>query len=117
MGKRLEPYPQITNENPRRLWFGVTRVRSLEQTILAQRQSHSGFYKQALHATNLFCWRELKVINEHYEILIKLLKWDMLIRLNYVIISLALNYPDRLLEQWKHFKKVRSHYSVDSTLR
>jgi sulfatase maturation enzyme AslB (radical SAM superfamily) len=61
-----------------------------------------------------FAGGESTVIDEHYEILDKVIEMgyagDMEVRYN----SNGIELPDRLLEQWKHFKKVRFHYSIDS---
>ena len=42
------------------------------------------------------------------------MKWDTQIKLKYVIIVNGVELPDRLLELWTHFQKVRFHYSIDS---
>lgn len=61
-----------------------------------------------------FAGGEATVIEEHYEILDKVIEMgyakDIEVRYN----SNCIELPDRLLEQWKHFKKVRMHYSVDA---
>tara|TARA_B100000900_G_scaffold415952_1_gene448087 strand:+ start:2798 stop:4219 length:1422 start_codon:yes stop_codon:yes gene_type:complete len=73
------------------------------------------FYAQIPNMRQLyFAGGESTVIAEHYEILDKVIEMgyasEMEVRYN----SNGIEIPDRLLEQWKHFKKVRFHYSVDS---
>ena len=73
------------------------------------------FYAQIPHMRQLyFAGGESTVIEEHYEILDKVIEMgyagEMEVRYN----SNGIELPDRLLEQWKHFKKVRFHYSIDS---
>jgi hypothetical protein len=61
-----------------------------------------------------FAGGESTVINEHYEILDKVIEMGYADKLELRYNSNGIELPDRLLEQWKHFKKVRFHYSVDS---
>jgi len=73
------------------------------------------FYAQVPNMRQLyFAGGESTVIAEHYDILDKVIEMgyasEMEVRYN----SNGIEIPDRLLEQWKHFKKVRFHYSVDS---
>lgn len=73
------------------------------------------FYQQIPYMRQLyFAGGESTVIEEHYEILDKVIEMgyakDIELRYN----SNCIELPDRLFEQWSHFKKVRMHYSVDS---
>ena len=61
-----------------------------------------------------FAGGESTVIEEHYTILDKVIEMGYADKLELRYNSNGIELPDRLLEQWKHFKKVRFHYSVDS---
>jgi hypothetical protein len=61
-----------------------------------------------------FAGGEATVIEEHYEILDKVIEMGYADKIEVRYNSNCIEIPDRLLEQWKHFKKVRMHYSVDS---
>ncbi len=73
------------------------------------------FYAQVPNMRQLyFAGGESTVINEHYEILDKVIEMGYASGMEVRYNSNGIEIPDRLLEQWKHFKKVRFHYSVDS---
>ena len=111
-------YPQITNESLKQTmtWenkgqeFGASYNWHKDNPIFWEQ-----FYNQIPYMRQLyFAGGEATVIDEHYEILDKVIESgyasEMEVRYN----SNCIELPDRLLEQWKHFKKVRMHYSVDS---
>ena len=73
------------------------------------------FYRQVPYMLQLyFAGGESTVIEEHYTILDKVIEMGYADKLELRYNSNGIELPDRLLEQWKHFKKVRFHYSVDS---
>jgi hypothetical protein len=72
-------------------------------------------YEQVPNIRQLyFAGGEATVIDEHYEILDKVIEMGYADQIEVRYNSNCIELPDRLLEQWKHFKKVRMHYSVDS---
>ena len=73
------------------------------------------FWKQIPYIRQLyFAGGESTVIEEHYEILDKVIEMGYAHQIEVRYNSNGIELPDRLLEQWKHFQKVRFHYSVDS---
>jgi hypothetical protein len=73
------------------------------------------FWKQIPYIRQLyFAGGESTVIEEHYEILDKVIEMGYAHQIEVRYNSNCIELPDRLLEQWKHFQKVRMHYSVDS---
>ena len=111
-------YPKITNESLKQTmnWdakgktFGASYNWHKDNPVFWEQ-----FYAQIPHMRQLyFAGGESTVIDEHYEILDKVIEMgyagEMEVRYN----SNGIELPDRLLEQWKHFKKVRFHYSIDS---
>ena len=111
-------YPQISNESLKETmnWddkgktFGASYNWHKDNPIFWDQ-----FYKQIPHMRQLyFAGGESTVIEEHYDILDKVIEMgyagEMEVRYN----SNGIEIPDRLLEQWSHFKLVRFHYSIDS---
>ena len=72
-------------------------------------------YSQIPHMEQLyFAGGESTIIDEHYELLDKVIEmgYNKQIELRYN--SNGIELPDRLLELWAKFRKVRFHYSVDA---
>lgn len=111
-------YPQITNESLKQtmVWenkgkeFGASYNWHKDNPIFWEQ-----FYQQIPFMRQLyFAGGEATVIDEHYEILDKVIEMGYADKIEVRYNSNGIEIPDRLLEQWKHFKKVRFHYSVDS---
>ena len=79
---------------------------------------HSGnsFIDRFPHMLQLyFAGGESTVIEEHYEILDKVIEMGYVDKLELRYNLNGIELIDRLLEQWKHFKKVRSSQIVYMT--
>ena len=59
-----------------------------------------------------FAGGEPTLIEEHYEILDKVIEMGYADKLELRYNPNGIELSDRLLEQWKHFKKVRFHYQI-----
>ena len=111
-------YPQVTNE-------------SLKETMAWDDKGKQFGANYNWHKTNPKFWDQLyaqipfmrqlyfaggesTVIEEHYEILDKVIEMGYAHQIELRYNSNGIELPDRLLEQWKKFQKVRFHYSIDS---
>jgi hypothetical protein len=111
-------YPEITNESLKETMSWEDKGKTFGANYNWHKNNPmfwDQFYEQIPYMRQLyFAGGEATVIDEHYEILDKVIEMgyagEMEVRYN----SNGIEVPDRLLEQWKHFKKVRFHYSVDS---
>lgn len=111
-------YPQITNESLKETMSWDDKGKTFGANYNWHKNNPTfwdQFYEQIPFMRQLyFAGGESTVIEEHYEILDKVIEMgyagEMEVRYN----SNGIELPDRLLEQWKHFKKVRFHYSIDS---
>ncbi len=61
-----------------------------------------------------FAGGESTIIDEHYELLDKVIEMGYNSKIELRYNSNGIELPDRLLELWKQFRKVRFHYSVDA---
>ena len=72
-------------------------------------------YSQIPHMEQLyFAGGESTIIDEHYELLDKVIEMGYNSKIELRYNSNGIELPDRLLELWKQFRKVRFHYSVDA---
>jgi len=111
-------YPQITNESLKQTMVWENKGREFGASYNWHKDNDlfwEQFYRQVPYMLQLyFAGGESTVINEHYDILDKVIEMGYADKLELRYNSNGIELPDRLLEQWKHFKKVRFHYSVDS---
>ncbi len=111
-------YPQITNESLKQTMVWEDKGKTFGASYNWHKNNPEfwdQFYAQIPYLRQLyFAGGESTVIEEHYEILAKVIEMgyasEMEVRYN----SNGIELPDRLLELWSHFKKVRFHYSIDS---
>jgi MoaA/NifB/PqqE/SkfB family radical SAM enzyme len=72
-------------------------------------------YKQIPNMMQLyFAGGESTIIEEHYQLLEECVRRGEAHHIELRYNSNAVEIPDRLLELWKHFKRVRFHFSLDS---
>jgi hypothetical protein len=111
-------YPNITNESLKETmtWenkgkeFGASYNWHKDNPVFWEQ-----FYAQIPYIRQLyFAGGESTVIEEHYDILDKVIEMGYAHQIEVRYNSNGIEIPDRLLEQWTHFEKVRFHYSVDS---
>ena len=111
-------YPQITNESLKQTmsWddkgkqFGANYNWHKNNPVFWEQ-----FYAQIPFIRQLyFAGGESTVIEEHYGILEKVIEMGYAHQIEVRYNSNGVELPDRLLELWTHFEKVRFHYSIDS---
>ena len=111
-------YPNITNESLKETmnWdakgktFGASYNWHKDNPIFWEQ-----FYAQIPFIRQLyFAGGESTVIEEHYSILAKVIEMGYAHQIEVRYNSNGVDLPDRLLELWTHFQKVRFHYSIDS---
>ena len=111
-------YPQITNESLKETmnWddkgktFGANYNWHKDNPVFWEQ-----FYAQIPYIRQLyFAGGESTVIEEHYSILSKVIEMGYAHQIEVRYNSNGIELPDRLLELWTHFQKVRFHYSIDS---
>jgi hypothetical protein len=111
-------YPNITNESLKETmnWdskgktFGASYNWHKDNPVFWEQ-----FYAQIPYIRQLyFAGGESTVIEEHYTILSKVIEMGYAHQIEVRYNSNGVELPDRLLELWTHFQKVRFHYSIDS---
>jgi len=111
-------YPQIKNPILKETMVWENRGKEFGATYNWHKDNPvfwKQFYEQIPNMKQLyFAGGEATVIDEHYEILDKVIEMGYADKIEVRYNSNCIELPDRLFEQWKHFKKVRMHYSVDS---
>ena len=111
-------YPQIENPTLKETMVWENRGKEFGATYNWHKDNPTfwtQFYEQIPNMKQLyFAGGEATVIDEHYEILDKVIEMGYADKIEVRYNSNCIELPDRLFEQWKHFKKVRMHYSVDS---
>ncbi len=111
-------YPKIENKNLKETMGWEDRGKTFGATYNWHKDNPTFWkqlYEQVPNIRQLyFAGGEATVIEEHYEILDKVIEMGYADKIEVRYNSNCIELPDRLLEQWKHFKKVRMHYSVDS---
>jgi hypothetical protein len=111
-------YPQIENPTLKETMVWEDRGKTFGASYNWHKDNPTFWkqlYEQVPNIRQLyFAGGEATVIDEHYEILDKVIEMGYADQIEVRYNSNCIELPDRLLEQWKHFKKVRMHYSVDS---
>ena len=111
-------YPQITNESLKETMSWDDKGKQFGANYNWHKNNPEfwdQFYAQIPFMRQLyFAGGESTVIEEHYEILDKVIEMGYADKIELRYNSNGIELPDRLLEQWKHFQKVRFHYSIDS---
>ena len=111
-------YPQIENPTLKETMVWEDRGKTFGASYNWHKDNPTFWkqlYEQVPNIRQLyFAGGEATVIDEHYEILDKVIEMGYADKIEVRYNSNCIELPDRLLEQWKHFKKVRMHYSVDS---
>ena len=111
-------YPQIQNPTLKETMVWEDRGKTFGASYNWHKDNPTFWkqlYEQVPNIRQLyFAGGEATVIDEHYEILDKVIEMGYADQIEVRYNSNCIELPDRLLEQWKHFKKVRMHYSVDS---
>lgn len=111
-------YPQITNESLKQTMVWENKGKEFGASYNWHKDNPmfwDQFYKQIPYMRQLyFAGGESTVIEEHYDILDKVIEMGYADKIELRYNSNGIELPDRLLEQWKHFQKVRFHYSIDS---
>lgn len=111
-------YPQIENKTLKETMVWEDRGKTFGASYNWHKDNPTFWkqlYEQVPNIRQLyFAGGEATVIDEHYEILDKVIEMGYADQIEVRYNSNCIELPDRLLEQWKHFKKVRMHYSVDS---
>ena len=111
-------YPQIENPVLKETMVWENRGKEFGATYNWHKDNPTfwtQFYEQIPNMKQLyFAGGEATVIDEHYDILDKVIEMGYADKIEVRYNSNCIELPDRLFEQWKHFKKVRMHYSVDS---
>jgi hypothetical protein len=111
-------YPQIENPTLKETMVWEDRGKTFGASYNWHKDNPTFWkqlYEQVPNIRQLyFAGGEATVIDEHYEILDKVIEMGYADQIEVRYNSNCIELPDRLLEQWTHFKKVRMHYSVDS---
>jgi hypothetical protein len=111
-------YPQITNESLKQTMTWEDKGKQFGANYNWHKNNPTfweQFYQQIPYIRQLyFAGGESTVIEEHYEILSKVIEMGYADQIEVRYNSNGVELPDRLLELWTHFQKVRFHYSIDS---
>ena len=111
-------YPQITNESLKETMTWEDKGKQFGANYNWHKNNPTfwtQFYAQIPYIRQLyFAGGESTVIEEHYEILSKVIEMGYADKIEVRYNSNGVELPDRLLELWTHFQKVRFHYSIDS---
>ena len=111
-------YPQITNESLKETMTWEDKGKQFGANYNWHKNNPTfwtQFYAQIPYIRQLyFAGGESTVIEEHYEILAKVIEMGYADQIEVRYNSNGIELPDRLLELWTHFQKVRFHYSIDS---
>lgn len=111
-------YPQITNESLKETMTWEDKGKTFGANYNWHKNNPTfwtQFYAQIPYIRQLyFAGGESTVIEEHYEILEKVIEMGYADQIEVRYNSNGVELPDRLLELWTHFQKVRFHYSIDS---
>ena len=111
-------YPQITNESLKETMTWEDKGKQFGANYNWHKNNPTfwtQFYAQIPYIRQLyFAGGESTVIEEHYEILEKVIEMGYADQIEVRYNSNGVELPDRLLELWTHFQKVRFHYSIDS---
>jgi len=111
-------YPEIKSEELKRImvWDNKGKVDGASYNWHKDNPSFwQQLYDQIPHMKQLyFAGGESTIIKEHYDLLQECVDRgyakNIVLRYN----SNGVEMPDKLFELWKHFKKVRFHFSIDS---
>ena len=105
-------YPQITNESLKQTMVWENKGKEFGASYNWHKDNPmfwDQFYKQIPYMRQLyFAGGESTVIEEHYDILDKVIEMGYADKIELRYNSNGIELPDRLLEQWKHFQKVTS---------
>jgi len=111
-------YPQITNESLKETMTWEDKGKQFGANYNWHKNNPTfwtQFYAQIPYIRQLyFAGGESTVIEEHYTILSKVIEMGYADQIEVRYNSNGVELPDRLLELWSHFQKVRFHYSIDS---
>jgi len=111
-------HPQIENKTLKETMVWENKGREFDASYNWHKDNPKfweQFWRQIPYIRQLyFAGGESTVIEEHYQILDKVIEMGYAGQIEVRYNSNGIELPDRLLEQWKHFQKVRFHYSVDS---
>jgi hypothetical protein len=111
-------YPQITNESLKQTMTWENKGKEFGANYNWHKNNPvfwEQFYQQIPFIRQLyFAGGESTVIEEHYGILEKVIEMGYAHQIEVRYNSNGIELPDRLLELWTHFQKVRFHYSIDS---
>ena len=111
-------YPNITNESLKETMNWDAKGKTFGASYNWHKDNPTfweQFYAQIPFIRQLyFAGGESTVIEEHYSILAKVIEMGYAHQIEVRYNSNGVDLPDRLLELWTHFQKVRFHYSIDS---
>jgi hypothetical protein len=111
-------YPQIQSDSLRETMIWENRGRMNGASYDWHRGNEPFWrqlYEQIPHMMQLyFAGGESTIIEEHYQLLEECIRRGEAHHIELRYNSNAVEVPDRLLALWKHFQRVRFHFSVDS---